>query len=78
MLHIIIKIILFQAVIFTSMPKVFTVNGDVDTSLLNPNEVPADGVNDIESLYKGKSLFADSGSEFDIGTETNTCPKYEM
>ena len=60
------------------MPNAVTVNNDVDTSMLNPNKVPANGVNDIEPPYKGKSLFADSGSKFKIGTKTNTCPKYEM
>jgi len=96
MLYIIIKIILFQALLIHSMPKAVTANGvlihsmqnavtangnvdgDVDTSMPNPNEVPANGVNDIDSPYKGKSLFTDSGSEIEIAIETNTCPEDEM
>ena len=78
MLHIIIKIILFQALLINSMPKAVTANGDVDTSTPNPNEVPANGVNDIDSPYVGKSLFTDSGSEFEIAVETNTHPTDEM
>ena len=78
MLHIIIKIILFQALLINSMPKAVTANGNVDTSMPNPNEVPANGVNDIDSPYKGKSLFTDSGSEIEIAIKTNTCPEDEM
>jgi len=78
MLDIIIKIILFQALIINSMPKAVTANGDVDTSMPNPNEVPSNGVNDVDSPYKGESLFTDSGSEFEIAIKTNTCTKDEM
>jgi len=78
MLHIIIKILFFQALLINSMPKAVTANGNVDTSTPNPNEVPANGVNDIDSPYVGKSLFTDSGSEFEIAVETNTHPTDEM
>ena len=60
------------------MPNVVTINDAVDTPMRNPNEAPANGVNDIESPYEGKSLFADSGSESKICTTNNRCPKYEM